>query len=87
MSGPAGGVVALMSTSNIHKKLHKEGIIGLDMGGTSTDVCAYYGTHNIKEESLIDGIIVNTPCFDITTVAAGGGSLLKFENEMFKVGP
>lgn len=35
----------------------------------------------------MDGIIVNTPCFDIKTVAAGGGSLLKFENGMFKVGP
>jgi 5-oxoprolinase (ATP-hydrolysing) len=57
------------------------------MGGTSTDVCVYYDKINIKDENIIDGIIVNTPCFDIVTVAAGGGSVLEFENGMFKVGP
>ncbi|CAD8176335.1 unnamed protein product [Paramecium octaurelia] len=87
LSGPAGGVVALMQSTKIFKQLNKKGVVGLDMGGTSTDVCVYYDRQNIKEESVVDGIIVNTPCFDIKTVAAGGGSLLKFENGMFKVGP
>lgn len=87
LSGPAGGVVGLMRTTNLCDKLGKRGVIGLDMGGTSTDVCVYYNEVEIKDESKIDGIIVNSPCFDIETVAAGGGSLLYIENGLMKVGP
>lgn len=65
LSGPAGGVVGLVRTTNIYKKLNKKGIIGLDMGGTSTDVCVYYDEIIIKEENVIDNIVINTPSFDI----------------------
>lgn len=87
LSGPAAGVVGIIQTSNIFRKLGKQGVVGFDMGGTSTDVCVYYDDIPIKDELLVDGILVNSPCFDITTVAAGGGSLLLYQNGMFKVGP
>jgi 5-oxoprolinase (ATP-hydrolysing) len=48
------------------------------MGGTSTDVSVYYPEIgvDISQESNIAGIEVSTPCYDINTVAAGGGSRL-----------
>lgn len=61
LSGPAGGVVGLMQTSSIHKQLGKRGVVGLDMGGTSTDVSVYYGQYNLVEECLIEGIPINSP--------------------------
>jgi 5-oxoprolinase (ATP-hydrolysing) len=59
------------------------------MGGTSTDVSVYYPESGVEVcyESYIGGINVHNPCFDINTVAAGGGSLLTFLNGMFRVGP
>lgn len=81
LSGPAGGVVGMIkATRGIVKKVKKVGAIGFDMGGTSTDVSVYYPGKGIEisSESTIAGIQVNTPCFDISTVAAGGGSVLTF---------
>lgn len=59
------------------------------MGGTSTDVSVYYPESGVDvcQESMIGGIHVTTSCYDINTVAAGGGSLLTFSNGMFRVGP
>jgi 5-oxoprolinase (ATP-hydrolysing) len=64
-------------------------VIGFDMGGTSTDVSVYYPEKGVDicYESYIGGVQVYNPCFDINTVAAGGGSILSFENGMFRVGP
>lgn len=87
LSGPAGGVVGLVKSSGIHKKLGKRGAIGFDMGGTSTDVCLFDKQVEINDENIVDNIFVYNPSFDIQTVAAGGGSLLKYENGLFKVGP
>lgn len=51
------------------------------MGGTSTDVSVFYPNIgvDIVQESIINGIDVQSPCFDINTIAAGGGSRLFFE--------
>jgi 5-oxoprolinase (ATP-hydrolysing) len=90
LSGPAGGVVGMVHcTKLLLGKLALKGVIGFDMGGTSTDVSVYYPNRGVEvsSESSISGITVNTPCFDINTVAAGGGSILKFENGLFRVGP
>lgn len=62
-------------------------VIGLDMGGTSTDVSRYAGNLEHVFESTIAGIAVQSPQLDINTVAAGGGSILSWENSMFSVGP
>lgn len=93
LSGPAGGVVGMITCT---KKFlsdvrlgHLCGVIGFDMGGTSTDVSVYYPQSGVDvcQESCIGGIAVTTPCFDINTVAAGGGSRLTFQNGLFRVGP
>lgn len=63
-------------------------VVGLDMGGTSTDVSRYDG-HTIEHvyETTTAGVTVQAPQIDIHTVAAGGGSRLFFRSGMFVVGP
>ncbi|KFY84215.1 hypothetical protein V500_09499 [Pseudogymnoascus sp. VKM F-4518 (FW-2643)] len=85
LSGPAGGVVGYAKTS--YDPLQKVPIIGFDMGGTSTDVSRFSGVLEQIFESNTAGITVQSPQLDINTVAAGGGSILSWENGMFKVGP
>lgn len=57
------------------------------MGGTSTDVARYAGALEHIFESTIAQVTIQTPQLDINTVAAGGGSMLFWENGLFKVGP
>ena len=62
-------------------------LIGFDMGGTSTDVSRFAGTFEQVFESLTAGVVIQAPQLDINTVAAGGGSLLRFEGGLYCVGP
>ncbi|MGI9335030.1 MAG: hydantoinase/oxoprolinase family protein, partial [Gammaproteobacteria bacterium] len=84
LSGPAGGVVGMARTAEIagFGKL-----IGFDMGGTSTDVCHYAGEYERSFETEVAGVRMRAPMMDIHTVAAGGGSILEFDGERFRVGP
>ncbi|MCM2371436.1 hydantoinase B/oxoprolinase family protein [Aporhodopirellula aestuarii] len=84
LSGPAGGVVAL---AEIAKSLGIPGAVGLDMGGTSTDVSRFDGEIGRRQESQIGGIRVLTPMMDIHTVAAGGGSICGVRDGRLFVGP
>ncbi|HAT1773158.1 TPA: 5-oxoprolinase [Legionella pneumophila] len=83
-SGPAGGVVGMVKTS---QQAGFERIIGFDMGGTSTDVSHYAGEYERIYTSDIGGIRLHTPMLLIHTIAAGGGSILKFDGQRFIVGP
>lgn len=56
-------------------------------GGTSTDVARYAGAYEHIFESTIAEVTIQTPQLDINTVAAGGGSILSWENGLLKVGP
>ncbi|MEE2745823.1 MAG: hydantoinase B/oxoprolinase family protein, partial [Pseudomonadota bacterium] len=84
LSGPAGGVVAAVETAS---RSDFNNIIGFDMGGTSTDVFHFAGSFEKKFETQIAGIRIQTPMMNIHTVAAGGGSILKFDGARFRVGP
>ena len=84
LSGPAGGVNAGI---HIAKKNRKKKIIGLDMGGTSTDVWHYNGETEKRLETKISGIFLKTPVLNISSIAAGGGSLIKYKQKRFLVGP
>ncbi len=84
LSGPAGGVVAV---ATIAEDRGLRGVIGFDMGGTSTDVSRYDGRFERVYERTIAGIPLQTEMLDIITVAAGGGSLLKFDGQKMTVGP
>ena len=84
LSGPAGGVVGMTRTAAISgfRKL-----IGFDMGGTSTDVSHYDGEYERSFETLVAGVRMRAPMMHIHTVAAGGGSILRFDGSRFRVGP
>ena len=84
LSGPAGGVVGMVAASAPHggKRL-----IGFDMGGTSTDVSHYAGRFELADESLVAGVRIRAPMMQINTVAAGGGSMCRFDGLRFRVGP
>ncbi|GAA5968138.1 hypothetical protein JCM11641_003745 [Rhodosporidiobolus odoratus] len=84
LSGPAGGVVGYALTS--YEK-GGQAVIGLDMGGTSTDVSRYDGEYETVFETTTAGITVMSPQLSINTVAAGGGSRLFWRNGMFAAGP
>ncbi len=84
LSGPAGGVVGMVETA---KLAGFEKVIGFDMGGTSTDVAHYDGEYERSFETEVAGVRLRAPMLQIHTVAAGGGSILKYEQGRFQVGP
>ena len=84
LSGPAGGIVGMARTAAI---AGIEKVIGFDMGGTSTDVSHYAGEFEREFETQVAGVRMRAPMMSIHTVASGGGSLLKFDGERFRVGP
>ena len=84
LSGPAGGVVGCVRTARL---AGFDKVIGFDMGGTSTDVSHYAGAFEKTYETQVAGVRMRAPMMYIHTVAAGGGSLLTFEGDRFRVGP
>ncbi len=84
LSGPAGGIVGMARTAAIAGHAR---VIGFDMGGTSTDVSHYAGEFEREFETQVAGVRMRAPMMSIHTVAAGGGSILKFDGERFRVGP
>ncbi|KAG9312757.1 Hydantoinase/oxoprolinase-domain-containing protein [Chiua virens] len=85
LSGPAGGVVGYALTS--WDDTRKYPIIGIDVGGTSTDVSRFDGRYEVVYETTTAGVTIQSPQLDINTVAAGGGSCLTFRNGLFLAGP
>src|SRR5687767_7082436 len=84
LSGPAGGIVGAAraaATAGFEK------IIAFDMGGTSTDVGHYAGEYERALDVEISGVRLCTPILRIHTVAAGGGSICRFDGVRLRVGP
>lgn len=84
LSGPAGGVVGMVESGAMESFDH---VIGFDMGGTSTDVAHYAGEYERAFDTEVAGVRIRAPMMRIHTVAAGGGSILKYEDGRFQVGP
>ncbi|MDE0308265.1 MAG: hydantoinase B/oxoprolinase family protein [Acidiferrobacterales bacterium] len=84
LSGPAGGIVGAVETS---KTAGFDKIIAFDMGGTSTDVSHYAGEYERAYDTHVAGVRIRSPIMRIHTVAAGGGSILKFDGLKYRVGP
>ncbi|MFT7581985.1 MAG: 5-oxoprolinase (ATP-hydrolyzing), partial [Myxococcota bacterium] len=86
LSGPAGGVIAVEA---IARQAGFRSAVGLDMGGTSTDVCRVDvgalprrdGTH------IVAGVRLSRPVLEVETIAAGGGSVLAHDGLQLTVGP
>jgi len=73
LSGPAGGAVgaALLARAS-----GDGNAIGLDMGGTSCDVCVVEeGEVRRTDSRRIEGRVIQLPMVDVHTVGAGGGSV------------
>src|ERR1700678_2921748 len=84
LSGPAGGIVGMASTG---QAAGFDRVIGFDMGGTSTDVSHFAGNYERGYETTVAGVRVRAPMMNIHTVAAGGGSICRFDGARFRVGP
>ena len=84
LSGPAAGVVGMVETARI---AGLERVIGFDMGGTSTDVSAWSGEYERDNESMVAGVRLRAPMMKIHTIASGGGSLLRYADGRYQVGP
>lgn len=84
LSGPAGGVVGMVRTS---EQAGHDRVIGFDMGGTSTDVSHYAGEFERELGTQVAGVRMSAPMMSIHTVAAGGGSVLHFDGRRYRVGP
>ncbi|MEM6834895.1 MAG: hydantoinase B/oxoprolinase family protein [Pseudomonadota bacterium] len=84
LSGPAGGIVGAVEIANANGF---DKVIAFDMGGTSTDVAHYAGGYALSDMPEIAGVKLDVPMLDIHTVAAGGGSILRYQDGRFQVGP
>jgi 5-oxoprolinase (ATP-hydrolysing) len=84
LSGPAGGIVGMARTAGA---AGFDRVIGFDMGGTSTDVSHFAGEFERQYETQVAGVRLRAPMLSIHTVAAGGGSVLHFDDGRYQVGP
>ncbi|WP_428678698.1 hydantoinase B/oxoprolinase family protein [Sphingopyxis sp.] len=84
LSGPAGGIVGMVGSA---APLGKDRLIGFDMGGTSTDVSHYAGRLERDNEGVVAGTRIRAPMLRIHTVAAGGGSICRWDGARLLVGP
>ncbi len=73
LSGPAGGAVG----AGLLARVSGDGnALGLDMGGTSCDVCVVEdGEVRRTDSRRIGGRVIQLPMVDVHTVGAGGGSV------------
>src|SRR5215208_2344590 len=73
LSGPAGGAVG---AATLARAAGEADAIGIDMGGTSCDVCVVDGGEVRRTDSReIEGRPIQLPMVDVHTVGAGGGSI------------
>ncbi len=73
LSGPSGGAMAV---TQLAADADEPNLVGVDMGGTSFDVCVVRdGTSSVITEGDVDGLPVRLPMMEIRTVGAGGGSI------------
>ena len=77
-SGPAGGALAVQ---RIGKALQHINLLGVDMGGTSTDISLIHkGELRMTTEATIAARPVKVPMIEINTIGAGAGSIAWLDN-------
>ena len=57
------------------------------MGGTSTDVSHFAGEYERTFDTEVGGVRVRAPMMSIHSIAAGGGSIIRFDGARLRVGP
>lgn len=84
-SGPTGGVTG---SRYLAQAMGHENVITSDMGGTSFDVSLIIGGRPaISAVTEVGRYHIATPMIDITTVGAGGGSVVTVRDGLIRVGP
>jgi 5-oxoprolinase (ATP-hydrolysing) len=86
LSGPAGGVLAVAAVA---AQAGFASAVGLDMGGTSSDVCRVdVGRLPRRHGDVrVAGVRLRRPMLEVETIAAGGGSILANDGLRLTVGP
>jgi 5-oxoprolinase (ATP-hydrolysing) len=86
LSGPAGGVLAVAAVARM---AGFERAVGLDMGGTSTDICRVDAGDLPRRagDVRVAGVRLRRPMLEVETIAAGGGSILASDGLRLTVGP
>ena len=84
LSGPAGGVVG---AARAGRDAGFARIVAYDMGGTSTDVARADADFDYVYEHQVGDARLVAPALAIESVAAGGGSICRFDGRQLKVGP
>ncbi|HKH34944.1 MAG TPA: hydantoinase/oxoprolinase family protein [Beijerinckiaceae bacterium] len=78
LSGPSGGALAAQRAC---RRLDRPNLVGIDMGGTSFDVCIVQdGGVASMTQGEIDGLPVRLPMIEIRTIGAGGGSIASVDS-------
>ena len=73
LSGPSGGALAAQLAA---ARLGMPDLVGIDMGGTSFDVCVVQGGQvTVMTQGEVDRLPVRLPMVEIRTIGAGGGSV------------
>ena len=85
MSGPAAAANAVRNAAVRHAATTA---IGLDVGGTSADICLIADGEVLTANALTLGELdIRVPSADIASVAIGGGSILRMAGGLLRVGP
>lgn len=86
LSGPSGGALA---TSRMAGLMGRPNLLGVDMGGTSFDICVVNGSAVTQmTQGEVDGLPVRLPMIEIRTIGSGGGSIAAIdESGRMHVGP
>ena len=86
LSGPAAGAVGARC---IGARPGFANLIGIDIGGTSADICLIHGGEpGLTTNGRIGGWPVGLPMIDIVTIGAGGGSIARVSDDgALTVGP
>ncbi|MDQ7087128.1 MAG: hydantoinase/oxoprolinase family protein [Acidobacteriota bacterium] len=84
LSGPAGGVAGAAAAG---RETGDGPWLSFDMGGTSTDVARHDRGFAYVAEHHVGGVGLRAPALAIETVAAGGGSICRFDGLRLTVGP
>ncbi len=84
LSGPAGGVAG---AAGVARAAGLDRVLSFDMGGTSTDVARWAGDFDYRFQHTVGHARVFAPALRVESVAAGGGSICRFDGAAFVVGP
>jgi N-methylhydantoinase A len=89
LSGPAAGAQASAHLPQEGVHLGARGLVTLDMGGTSCDIAFIEGGAALEvTEGTVARRQLDVPALDLTTISAGGGSIVWIDRAGFlSVGP